>query len=57
MLFRSLSIREIARIQNFPDDFEFIYESLNDGYKMIGNAVPVKLAEKMGKQIMFYLRT
>lgn len=56
-LYRRLSIREIARIQNFPDDFEFIYESLNDGYKMIGNAVPVKLAEKMGKQIMFYLRT
>lgn len=56
-LYRRLSIREIARIQNFPDDFEFLYENLNDGYKMIGNAVPVKLAYEIGKQIMNYLNS
>jgi DNA (cytosine-5)-methyltransferase 1 len=49
---RRLSIRESARIQTFPDDFEFIYEKLNDGYKMIGNAVPVELARVLARQIM-----
>lgn len=41
---RRLSVRECARIQGFDDAFEFVYTSLNDGYKMIGNAVPVGLA-------------
>ena len=43
-LYRRMSIREIARIQGFPDDFEFIYTDTNNAYKMIGNAVPVNLA-------------
>lgn len=43
-LYRRMSIREIARIQGFPDDFQFIYNDVNDAYKMIGNAVPVNLA-------------
>lgn len=43
-LYRRLSIRECARIQTFPDDFKFYYTDLTDGYKMIGNAVPVNLA-------------
>ncbi len=43
-LYRRLSVRECARVQTFPDDFEFIYNKIADGYKMIGNAVPVKLA-------------
>lgn len=43
-LYRRMTVREVARIQGFPDDFQFIYESINDGYKMIGNAVPVNLA-------------
>lgn len=42
--YRRLSVRECARIQGFPDNFEFIYDNINDGYKMIGNAVPVHLA-------------
>jgi len=45
---RRYTIREIARIQTFPDDFLFIDDSLRDivgMYKVIGNAVPVKLAE------------
>lgn len=56
-LYRRLSIRECARIQGFPDDFKFIYENLNDGYKMIGNAVPVNLAYHIAKQIKKYLLT
>ncbi|OGO76908.1 MAG: DNA (cytosine-5-)-methyltransferase [Clostridiales bacterium GWB2_37_7] len=43
-LYRRLSVRECARIQTFPDDFNFIYDDIADGYKMIGNAVPVELA-------------
>jgi len=54
-LYRRLSIRECARIQGFPDDFKFIYENLNDGYKMIGNAVPVNLAYHIANQIKKYL--
>ncbi len=50
-LYRRLSIRECARIQTFPDDFLFFYKHLNSGYKMIGNAVPVNLAEALGKKI------
>lgn len=49
--YRRLSVRECARIQTFPDDFKFIYENLADAYKMIGNAVPVKLAEVIARQI------
>ena len=39
-----MTIREVARVQGFPDDFKFIYEETNNAYKMIGNAVPVNLA-------------
>jgi DNA (cytosine-5)-methyltransferase 1 len=50
-IFRRLSIRECARIQTFPDDFIFFYQNLADGYKMIGNAVPVQLARTIANQI------
>lgn len=53
--YRRLSVRECARIQTFPDDFIFKYKKVNDGYKMIGNAVPVKLSEAIAKQIKKYL--
>ena len=43
-LYRRLSVREIARIQGFPDSFKFLYNYIDDAYKMIGNAVPVNLA-------------
>jgi DNA (cytosine-5)-methyltransferase 1 len=49
--FRRLSVRECARIQTFPDDFIFYYKNVADGYKMVGNAVPVKLAETIAKRI------
>ena len=49
--YRRLSIRECARIQTFPDDFLFFYKHLNAGYKMIGNAVPVNLAECLAHKI------
>ena len=43
-LYRRLTVREAARIQGFPDSFKFIYDNVDNGYKMIGNAVPVNLA-------------
>ncbi len=48
---RRLTVRECARIQTFPDDHQFIYGSVMDGYKMIGNAVPVEFARQLAKQI------
>jgi DNA (cytosine-5)-methyltransferase 1 len=50
-LYRRLSIRECARIQMFPDNFIFHYNSVVAGYKMIGNAVPVKMAEILAEKI------
>lgn len=50
-LYRRLSVRECARIQTFPDNFIFYYTDVADGYKMIGNAVPVKLAEVIALKI------
>ncbi len=49
--YRRLSVRECARIQGFPDDFIFIYNRVENGYKMIGNAVPVDLARVIAQQI------
>lgn len=47
---RPLNIREYARIQTFPDEYEFV-GSLSSCYKQIGNAVPVKLAECLGIEL------
>ena len=54
-LYRRLSIRECARVQSFPDDYEFIYSVPRIGYKMIGNAVPVQLAFHVAKEIGKYI--
>ncbi len=53
--FRRLTVREAARIQTFPDDFTFYYSNVAQGYKMVGNAVPVKLANAIAKKIMLGL--
>lgn len=50
-LYRRLSVRECARIQCFPDDYILKYKYVTDGYKMIGNAVPVNLAYAMVTKI------
>ncbi len=50
-LYRRLSVRECARIQTFPDDFCFYYTHISAGYKMIGNAVPVTLAQRVAESI------
>ncbi len=50
-LYRRMSVREVARVQTFPDDFKFLYTDVNIGYKMIGNAVPVNLAYHVAMSI------
>jgi DNA (cytosine-5)-methyltransferase 1 len=50
-LYRRLSVRECARIQTFPDTFSFEYSSVVAGYKMIGNAVPVRMGKVLAQKI------
>lgn len=52
---RPLRVREYARIQSFPDDYEFS-GSMASKYKQIGNAVPVELARRMGVALLEYLQ-
>lgn len=47
---RPFSVRENARIQSFPDEWEFI-GTMADKYKQIGNAVPCNLAKEIGLEI------
>jgi DNA (cytosine-5)-methyltransferase 1 len=51
-LYRRLSVRECARVQTFPDNFKFYYKNIADAYKMIGNAVPVRMANVLAKKIL-----
>ncbi|MDJ0509678.1 MAG: DNA cytosine methyltransferase [Crocosphaera sp.] len=48
---RPLNIREYARIQTFPDDWEF-RGSLTSQYRQIGNAVPVNMAYHIGRCVI-----
>ncbi len=48
---RPLQVREYARIQTFPDNWEF-KGSKNAAYKQIGNAVPVNMARALGHSLV-----
>lgn len=51
---RPFTVREYARIQTFPDSWQFS-GSLSQQYKQIGNAVPVNMAEDIGKSLVHCL--
>ncbi len=48
---RGISLREAALLQTFPKNYKFFGKFAHIS-KQIGNAVPVKLAEKLGKQVL-----
>lgn len=48
---RPFTVREYARIQSFPDEWEFV-GSMGQQYKQIGNAVPVEMAKAIGLSII-----
>lgn len=51
---RPFTVREYARIQTFPDEWEFA-GSVSQQYKQIGNAVPVNLGREIGYSIIKFL--
>lgn len=53
---RPFTVREYARIQTFPDVWDFA-GSTSQQYKQIGNAVPVNLAEELGYSIIRFLNS
>lgn len=53
---RTLSIREAARVQTFPDDFRFAGTQTHR-YQQIGNAVPVRLGHVVGEAVLATLAT
>ena len=54
---RRLTVRECARIQTFPDDFEFVIDkpearvSMSEGYRLVGDAVPPLLAYNIAMRL------
>ncbi len=48
---RPLTVREYARVQTFPDSWEFM-GSISNQYKQIGNAVPINLAYAIGRSLI-----
>lgn len=49
---RAISVREAARLQSFDDSYVFHTSFINDAAKMIGNAVPVKMAYHLAKGVL-----
>lgn len=53
---RTISVREAARLQGFPDSFQFAGDCLSKHYEQVGNAVPVPVALAVGKAAIAHLR-
>ena len=53
---RTLSVREAARVQSFPDWFSFKRASLVDAFRIIGNAVPPLLSNQLAANVLSALQ-
>lgn len=49
---RRLTEREVAVLQDFPDDYVFCGATSEDVYRQIGNAVPARMAEVVGRAVL-----
>lgn len=47
---RTISVREAARLQGFPDSFVFAGTKVSKHYEQVGNAVPIPVAKALGKK-------
>ena len=52
---RTISLREAARLQGFPDNFTFAGEHISKHYVQVGNAVPVPVARSVGSKLKKHL--
>jgi DNA (cytosine-5)-methyltransferase 1 len=53
---RTISVREAARLQSFPDGFVFC-GTMNPAFRQIGNAVPPLLAKAVATELLAQIRT
>lgn len=47
-----MTVCECARLQTFPDDYEFLYSKLDDGCDMVSNAVPFEMARIIAENLI-----
>lgn len=52
---RTISVREAARLQGFPDRFQFAGHQISYHFEQIGNAVPVPLAKAIGETVFAHI--
>ena len=50
--YRHYTVRESARLQDFPDDYVFVRDNWSVGQRLLGNAVPCRLAEAVGRSLV-----
>ena len=53
---RTISVREAARLQGFPDRFRFAGDSISKHYEQVGNAVPIPVAKALGLMAKAHLQ-
>lgn len=52
---RTITVREAARLQGFPDTFRFAGDNVGAQYVQVGNAVPVQVAHEIAKRVLTHL--